>query len=160
MRRIADWQPRLIQLLAIPGLLVAYYLWLYHQGKVILVCPVGGWEDCGRVSGPGAPYAAIGPLPVALIGLLGYVFIFLLVWLRDWLPMVEEYLPELLAGLTGLAFLFTLGLTALELFVIQAVCRYCLVSAGLVTAMFALAVSYLHALPTQPQPVEESVSEV
>jgi uncharacterized membrane protein len=138
-----NWQARLIQLLAVPGLLIAFYLWLYHNGDVILVCNVGGWEDCGKVSGPGAPYASIGPVPVALVGLAGYAIIFLLVWLQEWLAPVDDYLPELLAAVTGLAFLFSLGLTALELFVIHAVCRYCLVSAAIVTVMFALSLSYL-----------------
>jgi uncharacterized membrane protein len=54
-------------------------------------------------------------------------------------------LPELLVGLTGLALLFTLGLTALEVFVIHAVCRYCLISAAIILAMFVLAISYLRA---------------
>jgi uncharacterized membrane protein len=80
---------------------------------------------------------------VALIGLLGYAAIFLVVWLKDWLPIIEDNLPELLVGLTGFALLFSLGLTALELFVIHAVCRYCVISAGLIVIMFGLAISYL-----------------
>ena len=137
------WQVRLIQLLAVPGLLVAFYLLLYHNGALVASCKVGGWEDCGLVSGPDAPYASLGPISVALVGLVGYAALFLLTWLPAWLPPLRRYLPELLVGLTGLALLFTLGLTALEVFVIHAVCRYCLVSAGIVIAMFALAVSYL-----------------
>jgi uncharacterized membrane protein len=59
---------------------------------------------------------------------------------------LADYLPELLVGTTGLAFLFSLGLTGLELFVIHAICRYCVVSAVLVTIMFGLAISYLVSL--------------
>lgn len=139
------WQVRLIQLLAVPGLLVAFYLLLYHNGALVSACKAGGWEDCGQVSGPNAPYASIGPLPVALIGLGGYAALFLLTWLPAWLPPLRRYLPELLVGLTGLALLFTLGLTALEVFVIHAVCRYCLISAAIILAMFVLAISYLRA---------------
>jgi uncharacterized membrane protein len=141
--RVDEWQVRLIQLLAVPGLIVAFYLWLYHEGNLIAVCGAGGWDDCGAVSGPGAPYSSVGPVPVAAIGFLGYAAIFGLIWLRAWVPLLDEYMPELIVGLTGLAFLFTLYLTALELFVIHAVCRYCLVSAGIVTVMFVLALSYL-----------------
>lgn len=139
------WQARLIQLLAVPGLLVAGYLLLYHNGALVSACKVGGWEDCGLVSGPGARYASIGPIPVALIGFAGYTTIFLATWLADWLPPVRRYLPELLLGLTGLAFVFTLGLTALEVFVIHAVCRFCLISAAIVIVMFVLAIAYLRA---------------
>ena len=77
------WQARLIQLLAVPGLLVAGYLLLYHNGALVSACKVGGWEDCGLVSGPGARYASIGPIPVALIGFAGYTTIFLATWLAD-----------------------------------------------------------------------------
>lgn len=138
-----NWQVRLIQLLAIPGLLVAYYLLLFHNGSLIAACSGSGWDDCGLVSGPDAPYSSIGPVPVALIGLLGYGLIFLLTWLKDWLPALEDYLPEILVGVIGLAFLFSLGLTGLELFVIHAFCRYCVVSAVIVTIMFFLSLNYL-----------------
>lgn len=137
------WPVRLIQLLAVPGLLVAFYLLLYHNGALTATCAVSRWEDCGLVSGPDAPYASIGPIPVALIGLIGYGLIFLAIWLSDFILLIEDYLPELLVGLTGLALLFTIGLTALEVFIIHAVCRYCLVSAGIIVLMFILAVHNL-----------------
>jgi uncharacterized membrane protein len=44
---------------------------------------------------------------------------------------------------TGLGFLFTLFLTGLELFVIQSLCRYCVVSALIMTTMFVLALVLL-----------------
>ena len=138
-----NWQLRLIQLFTVPGMLIAFYLLLYHNGDLIVVCKSGGWEDCGLVSGPDAPYSAIGPVPVALIGLLGYLSIFLAIWLQDWFTVVEDNLPEIVVGLTGLAFLFSLGLTALEAFIIHAFCRYCLISAVIVTVMFGLAIHYL-----------------
>lgn len=138
-----DWPIRLIQLLAVPGMIIAFYLLLYHTGDLINVCRPSGWDDCGKVSGPGAPYSAIGPIPVALIGLIGYVAVFLLAWLKDWVPWLEDYSPELMFGLTGVAFLISLGLTALEIFVIQAICRFCVISAVIVTIMFALAIIFL-----------------
>jgi len=150
-----DWQLRIVQLLTVPGMILSFYLLLYHSGNLINVCSASGWDDCGKVSGPGAPYSSIGPFPVALIGLAGYAVIFLLIWLKDWLPRLDEYLPELLVGLNGIAFLFTLGLTAVEIFVVEAICRYCVVSAVFITIMFALSVSYLRSfnepeIPEQP----------
>lgn len=136
------WQARLIQFLAVPGIITAYYLWLFHQGEVSAVC-TGGFFDCGKVSGPDAPYASLGPLPVALIGLAGYILIFLVTWLADWVAWIDDYEPELLIGLIGLGFAFTVGLTALELLVIHAVCRYCLVSAAIMLIMFILAISLI-----------------
>lgn len=138
-----DWQARLIQLLAVPGMLVAYYLWLYHSGSLFTTCTVNDWFDCGQVSGPASPWSSIGPVPVAQIGLFGYALIFLLVWLKDWIAIVRDNLPEIIAGIVGLAFLFTLGLTVLELAVIHAFCQYCLYSAAIVLTMFILAMSFL-----------------
>ena len=151
------WQVRLIQLLAVPGLLLAFYLLLYHNGVVTATCKTGTWEDCGIVSGPDAPYSSIGPFPVALIGLVGYAVIFLITWLAEWFSAVDDYLPELLIGTTGLAVVFTIGLTALEIFVIHAVCRYCLISAAIILVMFILAISYLHEV-NRPA-VEGEISE-
>lgn len=138
-----EWQAKLIQLLAVPGMMVAYYLLLFHSGSLFTTCSVNEWFDCGQVSGPESPYSSIGPVPVALLGLLGYASIFIVVWLQEWIPLVEDNLPELVIGLVSLAFLFTLGLTALELFVIHAFCQYCLYSAAIVTVMFILAISYV-----------------
>lgn len=141
--RPKEWQTSLIQLLTLPGLLIAFYLWLFHEGVLIAACSGTGWDDCGRVSGPGAPYAAIGNVSVALIGLGGYATIFLLTWLREWIPALSRQLPEILVGVTGVAFLFSLGLTGLELFVIHAFCRYCLVLAFITLLLFVLSISYL-----------------
>lgn len=146
--RVADWQVRIIQLLAVPGLLIAYYLWLFHNGNLVGVCAPSGWDDCGLVSGPDAPFSSLGPVPVAAIGFAGYAIIFALIWLRSWIDAIDDYLPELLVGITLLALLFTLYLTGLELFVIHAFCRYCIVSAAIVIIMFTLAVSYLREMNT------------
>jgi len=137
-----DWPIRVIQLLAVPGMLLAFYLLLFHNGDLIGACTTSAWDDCGQVSGPGAKYASIGPIPVALIGLVGYAAIFLVVWLAGWWAWIEENIPELVILLTGFAFLMSLGLTILELFVINAICRYCVVSAIIVTIMFVLAIIY------------------
>lgn len=141
--KIQNQQASLIQLLSVPGLLIAFYLLLFHNGSLLTTCAAGGWEDCGLVSGPDAPYSSIGPVPVALIGLIGFGVIFLLTWVADWVSVIESFLPELLIGVIGIALVFTIGLTALEILVIHAVCRFCLVSATIIILMFILAVSYL-----------------
>lgn len=140
-----DWQVRVIQLLTIPGLLLAYFLYLYHESYLIGVCEPSALFDCGQVSGPTSPWSAIGSIPIALIGLVGYAVIFLTTWLQDWIDFVDDYMPELMIALTGFAFIFTLGLTLLEAFVIHAFCQYCVYSAVVVLAMFILAISYLRA---------------
>ncbi len=145
-----DWPVNIIQLLAVPGIVIAFFLLLFHNGNLIEVCSASGWDDCGIVSGPDGKYSAIGPIPVALIGMVGYSAIFLAVWLRDWWPIIDDYLPELLVALTGLAFLVSVGLTALELFVIHAICRYCVVSAVIITIMLILSIGHLRSVGRTP----------
>jgi uncharacterized membrane protein len=149
--RTDDWQIRLIQLLAVPGLLLAYYLWLYHEGQIISSCTVTDFFDCGRVSGPTAPYASLGPIPVALIGLTGYAAIFLAIWLADFITVLDDYLPEIVLGFTAIALLFTLFLKSLEIFVIGVICQYCLYSAIIVVIMFILALSNLISIKRMAQ---------
>ncbi len=158
MRR-EGWQISVIQLLAVPGLLLSFFLWLFHEEMLVGACVPSGWDDCGQVSGPGAPYASVGPIPVAALGFAGYAAIFLLAWLRDWSATLDDYLPELLVGLTAIAFLFTAYLTTLELFVIHAICRYCVISAVIVTVQLILALAYLRTRDRprpEPLPLGES----
>lgn len=155
MRSPGDWQLRLIQLLAIPGLILSFYLWLFHEGSLLAVCGASGWDDCGAVSGPDAPYSSVGPIPVAAIGFAGYTLIFGMVWFRAWVPILDDYMPELMVGVSGLALLFTLYLTGLEIVVIHAICRYCVVSAVLVVLIFLLAVSYLRSVARRGSAPEE-----
>lgn len=147
MLRTHGWQPRLIQLLTIPGVMVAFYLHLYHEGIVTSACKVGGWSNCDAVSGPHAVYSTLPVvgISVAIMGLAGYIAIFLVVWASDFVPLVQRYLRELLVGMIGFGFLFTAYLTALEAFVLNAWCQYCLISAGIITVMLLIAISYLFA---------------
>ena len=105
-------------------------------------CGGEGVFDCGSVSGPTAPYSAIGSIPVATLGLVGYVVIFGVIWLQDWVLVIGRVMREILLGLTSFALLFTLYLTYLEAFVLNAWCLYCLSSAAIVVAMFVLALTY------------------
>ena len=40
-----DWPIRLIQLLAVPGLLLSFYLYLYHEDLLVAACGASGWDD-------------------------------------------------------------------------------------------------------------------
>jgi len=85
-----------------------------------------------------SPYAAIGPIPVALIGLLGFA---LLAALAAWRLVGERrtprWLPAALALVAGVGLLFELIMTLVEFFVIRAVCPYCLIALALIAGTFA-----------------------
>lgn len=122
-----------IAALALVGFFVALYLWLWKIGFLgEIACGAGGCETVQL-----SDYAVIAGLPVAFYGVLGYAVLFAvsLLGLSDrWLG--QRSITLALVTLSGLGVAFTGYLTYLEAFVIGAWCRWCLVSAGIITAVF------------------------
>jgi len=50
-------------------------------------------------------------------------------------------MARLLAALATVGFLFSVYLTGIELFVLHAICRWCVASAGIMTALWVLSLS-------------------
>ncbi|UCD92084.1 MAG: vitamin K epoxide reductase family protein [Methanobacteriota archaeon] len=99
-------------------------------------CAVGGWWDCGKVVH--GPYNNIFGIPLAYLGLLGFVLIFLFSvirlvhWGRDYTK--NFFIIVLIFAFLGA--LLSWYLTYLELFVIHAICPYCFTSFILITIIF------------------------
>lgn len=125
-----------IALLALVGLFVALYLWLHALGfGGPIKCGTGG---CDTVQT--SPWAVFLGLPVAFYGVVGYLAIFVvaLVALRP-AALSERKWNVVLVGLATVGVLFTAYLTYLELFVIHAICRWCVGSAVIITALWIVA---------------------
>jgi uncharacterized membrane protein/thiol-disulfide isomerase/thioredoxin len=126
-------------LLVLVGLVVAGYLAYIETTQSLAVCgPVG---DCNTVQI--SDYAKIMDIPVAVLGLINYLIVGLLWFAQSWVP--EDRRQLIWLGLLGLAFIgtiFSIYLTTLELFVIRAVCAWCLTSAA-VTALLLIGVCRL-----------------
>ncbi|MCB9420475.1 MAG: vitamin K epoxide reductase [Ardenticatenaceae bacterium] len=126
-------------LLVIIGLGVAGYLAYIETTETLAVCgPVG---DCNTVQT--SPYATILGIPVAILGLVNYLAVGLLWFVQGRVQTEQRQMVWL--GMMALAFvgtIFSIYLTALELFVIRAVCAWCLTSA-VVTALLLLLVNGL-----------------
>ena len=125
-----------IVLLCLAGLFIASYLYLYKIGMIgTLACGSGGCETVQL-----SPQSRFLGVPVALIGVLGYALLLVLALLALQPRFAGPAWPSRwLTWLAGAAVLFSLYLTALELFVIHAICRYCVVSAVLIVLIFLLA---------------------
>lgn len=137
-----------IAVLALVGFFVALYLWLHALGVGgPLKCGTGG---CDTVQT--SRWAAFLGLPVALYGVVGYAAI-LAVALAALRPAaLGRRGPTLvLVALATGGMLFTLYLTYLELFVIHAICRWCVVSAVIITAIWLVALAALRG-PRTPAP--------
>jgi len=89
-------------------------------------------------------YADLFGVPVAFVGVVGYAAL-LVVGLAGLQPAfaADRRVTVLLVALATAGLAFTLYLTSIELFVLHAICRWCVVSAALVTAIWAVAVTGL-----------------
>jgi len=116
---------------ALLGVAVAGYLTYVHYADLEPLC-AGGGHGCERVQS--SSYAKLGGIPVAVLGLAGYVAILVALLL----PGERARLAA--AALTVSGFGFSAYLTYLELFVIDAICQWCVASAVLLTVLVVLAV--------------------
>ena len=108
--------------LATAGLLISLYLTWVHVAGVEPVCVAGG-DGCQTVQS--SRYAAVLGIPVPRLGLAGYAGLLLAAGLRGG---AGAYLG-LLMSLVGT--LFSAYLTYLEVFVIGALCQWCVASAAI-----------------------------
>lgn len=124
-------------LTALAGVFISAYLWLYKLGKIgTLTCGTGGCETVQL-----SPYSRFLGLEVAAIGAAGYALLLVLSLASlNARPAVAARLITALVVLSGMALLFTLYLKYLELFVIHAICRWCVASAVLILVFFVLVV--------------------
>jgi len=103
------------------------------------LCTFNDTLSCDKVLA--SSYAEIAGIPVALMGLLGFGLLFgLAAWRLWWGDRSPRQLPAVLALVTGVGLLFELGMTWVEVFVIQALCPYCLAAFGLIVGAFIAAV--------------------
>jgi uncharacterized membrane protein len=124
-----------VMALAAVGLADSVYLFWIHVTANPIVCPVGG---CDVVNA--SPYAKVWGFPVAGIGMVGYLTLLgmaAVAWRaekeadrRRWLALV--------CAASGLGVLYAVYLTYLELFVIHAICFWCVASACAVTLICLL----------------------
>ena len=125
----------LAALVALAGMFVALYLTLYKLGYIgTLACSVGSCETVQT-----SKWATFLGVPVGMWGVAYYIGV-LAVSLAGLAPAFAERrgVSQILVGMTGVGLLFSLWLTYLELFVIHAICQWCVVSAILATALFVI----------------------
>jgi uncharacterized membrane protein len=113
---------------ALAGVAVAGYLTWVHLDEAALACVAGGGCETVQQS----DYAEIAGIPVALLGLAAYSTILaLLVW-----DSADARLGAATVAFVGL--LFGLYLLALQLFVIDATCSWCLANDVLIAPALAV----------------------
>jgi uncharacterized membrane protein len=126
----------LIPALSLIGLGIAAYLsYVEILAAPVLCGPVG---DCNAVQS--SQYAQLFGIPIGVIGLLGYTLILVAwVWSHRTAPLSDQ-MPLIIFCAALFSVLFSTYLTILEIFVIGAVCIWCLTSALIVSLILCLSV--------------------
>ena len=127
----------IVAMLSLAGIFVALYLLLYKLGMIgNLSCSVGSCETVNS-----SKWATFLGLPVAGWGVAWYVAMFILALVSTGARFAESSMVStVLLGVATSGLLFSLWLTYLELFVINAICQWCVVSAIIVTIIFVVTV--------------------
>jgi uncharacterized membrane protein len=115
-------------IVALAGLAIAAYLSWAHYADSAVVCVAGGGCETVQES----DYAAIAGVPVAVLGLIAYaVILALIAW--------DAPIARLSAAMIALmGFFFSAYLLALQLFVIDAICVWCLANDVLIAPTLAI----------------------
>ena len=143
-RRLAT-DPRLrlaIVILCILGIGDAGYLTYVHSSGAKALCTFGGGCETVQTS----RWATLDGVPIAILGLIGYIAILLSLAVRHELARAAAF------GIAVVGFGFSVYLTYRELFTIKAICQWCVGSAVLMTALTVLTTVRLSR--------EESLSEL
>ncbi len=118
----------LLLLLAIMGIIVSSLALREHYREYgDSPCSINEHWDCGVVNH--SRYAMLGPIPVATVGILGYI-------LMAALALFRAYRLLIIPTFAGLA--FSLYLANIEAHVLGVWCVYCVISLGIISLMCLL----------------------
>jgi uncharacterized membrane protein len=134
---------RVILAFAVVGVWLAVRALQIHYSTGLTPCSINDVWDCGIVNR--GPYSVIFGVPVALIGIVGYIFLFIMEALRYWRAMAVASL-----GALG----FSLYLAHIEASVLQVWCEYCVGSLIVISLITVLAIIQLVVKRSRPRQSE------
>ncbi|HEX5309102.1 MAG TPA: vitamin K epoxide reductase family protein [Solirubrobacteraceae bacterium] len=136
--------------LTVLGIGIATYVTYVHYAGIKPACTAG--ESCTKVQT--SVYSELAGVPVALMGLIGYVAI-----LATLLAPESENTRFATLVLTLGGFGFSAYLTYRELFSIHAICEWCVTSAIVMTVLMLLSIwRFLAGSPTSSQATDATLT--
>ena len=137
-----------IGVLCLIGIGVAGYLTYTHYAGIHVLCLSSG--GCETVQS--SVYSKLAGVPVAVLGLAGYIGILLSLAIRNDFGRMAGF------GTALIGFLFSMYLTYRELFTIKAICQWCVSSAVLMTLLTILtAIRVLRVESGEPLPPAKTI---
>jgi len=119
-------------LLAVVGASASIYLTWTHYSEEDVSCPIDPEDGCQTVNS--SSYAKLWFVPVALLGFFSYLF----VGIEALLSQTYEKFNLLLLIHTSFSFIFSVYLTAVEIWIIETICEWCVLSLVVATLQFGL----------------------
>jgi vitamin-K-epoxide reductase (warfarin-sensitive) len=130
-----------IALLALAGVVVSALALQVHYSTGTEPCSINEKWDCGIVNH--SPFAEIAHIPVAALGIAGYIAMAALALARR-----RRWLAALALAALG----FSLYLTYIEKYVLQVYCIYCVSSLGIVTVITVLSLGWAFTASPERRP--------
>ena len=129
------WGVVLILVLAFFGLADSIYLAQHEASGAPLICNIQNLSGCNIVAN--SQYSRIFGIPTADFGVLFYSILFVLAALE--LALFDRLLRRVLQGLALIGLAVSIFSTFVQIFLIGALCVYCLASAVITVLVFILA---------------------
>ncbi len=130
----------IIAVVAVLGIVAASLALREHYRTEASPCSINDKWDCGAVNH--SDYAVFAGVPVATIGIAGYLLIAILALARAW----KLLLPAVLVGLG-----FSLYLTHVEAHILQIWCIYCVASLAIISTITLLTIGWAIANLRKPK---------
>ncbi len=134
----SKWLPVAFLIISAFGFADATYLTTQHYLGLPVACSI--LEGCEQVTT--SPYSFIFGIPVALLGSMFYLTVLILSVI--YLDSKKIKFLNFIAIITPIGFLASLYFVYLQIFVIKAICLWCMGSATTSTLLFILSLIYLH----------------
>jgi uncharacterized membrane protein len=130
------WLYRISIGLAVLGLLVSVYMTIFKLTQNTNMCV--GSHACVTVNQ--SIYSTVGVIPVAVIGVAGYLAILSVLLMETRNSFLQKNGAMVVFGLALVGFLFTLYLIYVEIALLHALCPFCVTSQVTMTLLFILSV--------------------
>jgi uncharacterized membrane protein len=115
------------------GVLVGAYLIRVHYDLDALVCGTG---DCEVVQS--SSYATVIGVPIAAFGTAMYVTLLALALIRMRMPRLMTPASAVALTITGTGTIYSVWLTWIEVYELEAICQWCVLSAILTVSLFVI----------------------
>ena len=122
----------LLVFLALAGAVISTMALRIHYSTATEPCSINDHWDCGIVNH--SSYSEVAHIPVAAIGIAGYLLIGVFALLRR---------HVLLSGAAILGLAFALHLSSIERNVLEVWCLYCVISQGIIALITLLSIAWL-----------------